>query len=125
MRPLATEGEMRLVRDFLIIPVLLDYLDNDIKTAQTAGFKLDLLLIRGLKKVQDEIVKEHYVIKRTLRECGIRVQTERRTRYGIEAEYLCRGYKHQTSLLWDTIRTAVLTKASEYANIKLTSGDGG
>lgn len=120
--PMLNQDELRMVKESILIPVMLDYLESDIHTAHTAGFKLDLILIRGLKKVQDDIINEHYVLKKQLRERGIKVLPEERTKMGIEADYLCRGYQHHMTLLWGTVRTEALKKASEYTGVKLTDG---
>jgi len=111
-----------MVKESILIPIMLDYLESDIHTAQSAGFKLDMILIHGLKKVQDDIINEHYSIKKQLRERGIKVLPEERTKLGVEADYLCRGYQHHMTLLWGTVRTETLKKASEYTGVKLTDG---
>ncbi|WP_239616238.1 hypothetical protein [Cohnella mopanensis] len=120
--PMLDQEELRMVKESILIPVMLDYLESDIHMAQSAGFKLDMILIRGLKKVQDDIINEHYSIKKQLRERGIKVLPEARTKMGIEADYLCRGYQHHMTLLWGTVRTEALKKASECTGVKLTDG---
>jgi hypothetical protein len=117
--PLLSSEEHQMVKDYLIIPVMLDYVHSDIETANKAGFKLDLVLVLSLQKVQDQILHEHLALKRNLRERGIKVFPERRTQTGIEAVYLCRGYQHNMTLLWDIIRTEILKKASHHVNISL------
>ncbi|QMV42863.1 hypothetical protein [Cohnella cholangitidis] len=120
--PMLNREELRMVKESILIPIMLDYLESDIHTAQSAGFKLDMILIHGLKKVQDDIINEHYSIKKQLRERGIKVLPEERTKLGVEADYLCRGYQHHMTLLWGTVRTETLKKASEYTGVKLTDG---
>jgi hypothetical protein len=111
-----------MVKEAILIPVMLDYLQSDIETVHTAGLKLDLIFIRGLTKIQDDIINEHYVLKRELRARGIKLLPEKQTRAGIEADYLCRGYEHHMTLLWGTVRTEALKKASHYTGVKLTDG---
>ncbi|MBO9597219.1 MAG: hypothetical protein J7559_05290 [Cohnella sp.] len=120
--PVLSKDELRLVKDAIVIPVMLDYLQSDIDTARKAGFKLDLILVRGLQKVLDDLINEHYELRKALRERGIKLFPEKRTRAGVEAAYLCRGYEHQLTLLWGTLRTEALRKASEYTGVKLTDG---
>lgn len=120
--PMLNKEELRMVKEAILIPVMLDYIQRDIHTAHSAGFKLDLILIRGLQKVQDEIINEHYLLKKELRERGIKVLPEKQTRTGIEADYLCRGYQHHITLLWGTVRTEALKKASRYTGVQLTDG---
>ncbi len=120
--PVLSKEELRLVKDAMVIPVMLDYLQSDIDTARTAGFKLDLILVRGLQKVLDDLIAEHYAVRRSLKERGIKVFPEKRTRAGVEAAYLCRGYEHRLTLLWGTLRTEALRKASEYTGVRFTDG---
>lgn len=120
--PMLNKEELRMVKEAILIPVMIDYIQRDISTAHSAGFKLDLILIRSLQKVQDDIINEHYSLKKQLRERGIKVLPEKQTRTGIEADYLCRGYQHHIALLWGTVRTEALKKASQYTGVQLTDG---
>jgi hypothetical protein len=114
-----TKEEQRRVKDHLIIPVMLDYLEEDISVIQKSGLKTDLILIAALKKVQDDILNEHFGIRMDLRKAGIKVYDEQRTKTAIEARYLCRGYEHRISLLWSLVRTEVLNKVSGYTGIRI------
>jgi hypothetical protein len=79
--PMLDQEELRMVKEAILIPIMLDYLECDINTAHSAGFKLDLILIRGLKKVQDDIINEHYLLKKQLREkCCRRSRRERESK---------------------------------------------
>ncbi|UJF32158.1 hypothetical protein [Paenibacillus hexagrammi] len=120
--PLLSKDELQMVKEALILPIMMDYIQDDIHLANQSGFKLDLLLVHSLEQVQGQIFQEHYALKRALRERGIKLFPEKRTDTGIDADYLCRGYTHHITLLWDILRTEVLTKASHYMNVKLTSG---
>ncbi|QMV40223.1 hypothetical protein [Cohnella cholangitidis] len=114
-----TNEERAMVKDAIVIPVMLNYIDNDISTIQKSGLNTDIVLVNGLKKVQDDIINEHIRIKRQLRERGIKIVQETRSKSSIESEFLCRGYNHKMSLLWSTVRTEVLHKASQYTSINL------
>ncbi|WP_372663201.1 hypothetical protein [Cohnella sp.] len=116
-----TPQEHQKVKDHLIIPVMLDYIQEDISVIQSAGLKTDLILINALKKVQEDILNEHFGIRMALKKSGIKVYSQQRTRAGIDAQFLCRGYEHRISLLWGMIRTEVLRKASLYTGIRLVS----
>lgn len=120
--PMLNQEELRMVKEVIVIPIMLDYLQSDINTVHSAGFKLDLILIRSLTKVQNDIINEHYILKRELRSRGIKVLPEKQTKGGIEVDYLCRGYQHHMTLLWGTVRSETLKKASHYTGVKLTDG---
>jgi hypothetical protein len=121
--PLLTPEEMEQVKDAVVIPVMLDYIRDDLDAVRKAGLRLDLIVMQGLRLMQDRIIAEHYELKRTLRRQGIKITSIRTSAAGIDAAYLCRGYEHRMRLLWDTVRTAVLQRASRYTHISLTEGD--
>jgi hypothetical protein len=118
--PLLSKEELQMVKEAVIFPVMLEVIESDIEKVGGVGIRLDLLLIASLKQLQVELFKNHHALKVELRQRGIKIIAERRTSLGIEAEYLCRGYQHQLSLLWGVVRTEILQKASDYLNISLT-----
>jgi hypothetical protein len=118
--PLLSKEELRMVKEAVIFPVMLDVIQSDMEKVSGVGIRLDLLIIASLKQVQVQLFKDHHTLKVELRQRGIKIITDRRTALGIEAEYLCRGYQHQLSLLWGVVRTEILQKASDSLNISLT-----
>jgi hypothetical protein len=117
--PLLTKEELEMVKEAVLFPVMLDEIQNDIEKIKRINLKLDLLFVVSLQNIQNRICKDNRALKTMLRERGIRIYDERRTSLGIEAEYKCRGYHHQLSLLWSVIRADILQKASHYMNITL------
>jgi hypothetical protein len=115
--PLLTKEELQMVKEAVLYPVMLDVIENDINKVRKMNLKLTLLLVISLQKIQKQILKDNRVLKRELKERGIRIYEERRTSLGIEAEYKCRGYHHKLSLLWSVIRADILRMISHYMNI--------
>ncbi|MCD9020415.1 hypothetical protein [Cohnella silvisoli] len=73
-------------------------------------------------EVQNDMISEHYGLKRRLKERGIKLFSEKQTGTGIEADYICRGYRHHITLLWGTVRSEAIKKASYYTGFILTGG---
>lgn len=121
--PLLTPEEMEQVKDSVVIPIMLDYIQDDLDAVRKAGLRLDLIVTQGLRSMQDHMIAEHYELRQTLRRRGIKITLTRTNGAGVAVTYLCRGYEHRMSLLWNTVRTAILQRASRYANISLTEGD--
>jgi hypothetical protein len=117
--PLLTKEELEMVKEAVLFPVMLDEIQNDIEKIKKINLKLDLLLVVSLQNIQKRIFKDNRALKTMLRERGIRIYDERLTSLGIEAEYKCRGYHHQLSLLWSVVKAEILRKASHYMNITL------
>lgn len=120
--PALTPEERALVKDALILPVMLDFLREDISTVHRMGLKLDLIIMGSLRAVEQQIITEHLNVRAEMRRRGIKLLPAERSKAGIEGSFLCRGYRHRTQLLWSVIRTEVLKKASRYTGVRLTGG---
>ncbi|MEI0739652.1 hypothetical protein VQ056_28610 [Paenibacillus sp. JTLBN-2024] len=55
------------------------------------------------RPVFSKATKELTYVRRAFKEHGIKVYDERKTRKGVEAKYLCRGYHKEMSMLWTFI----------------------
>jgi hypothetical protein len=120
--PMITQEERLLVKDAMIIPAMLEFLQNDINTVHKMGLKLDLVIIKSLQSVEQQIITEHLNVRNELRKRGIKIFSVEQSDAGLEGHYVCRGYRHRTELLWSTIRADILQKASYHAGVKLTGG---
>ncbi|WP_276352577.1 hypothetical protein [Cohnella caldifontis] len=120
--PVITPEERALVKDAIVIPAMLEFLQNDIRTVSQMGLKLDLIIVKSLQAVEQQIISEHLDVRGELRRRGIKLYAVERSDAGLEGHYVCRGYRHRISLLWSVVRTEVLRKASRYTGVTLTGG---
>jgi hypothetical protein len=120
--PAITPEERALVKDAIILPVMLDFLQEDISTVHRMGLKLDLIIMGSLRAMEQQIITEHLNVSAAMRRRGIKLFSAKRSEAGIEGGFLCRGYRHKTYLLWSVVRAEVLKKASRYTGVRLTSG---
>ncbi|TBL77673.1 hypothetical protein [Paenibacillus thalictri] len=121
--PLLTQEELRFVKAAVILPIMLDVLEQDIHRLGRVKLRLDMLFIKGLARAQDTVYLELTELKAELRKRGIKIYEETREADGVCAKFKCRGYEHRLLLLWDRVRTEILNKGSEYLNIPLTEGE--
>lgn len=102
-----TEQEADWVKRSIILPIVLDVLAHDIRVLQGSKAKMNRLYIRYLQGLQDRVSLELYHIRRQLRLSGIKVFRQERAKLGVEAEYLCRGYRHRFTMLWGAVKAEV------------------
>ncbi|MED1916924.1 hypothetical protein [Brevibacillus sp. DP1.3A] len=117
--PLQTEEESQFIKEYILLPIILDILEKDIKTLDSVPLKMPTIYARTLRHVQDLITIDLLGIRKYLRKHGIKVYEQNWTKLGIEARYLCRGYHHQFSMLRGLVKAEVEKKLSEYLNIDL------
>ncbi|MEI7027487.1 hypothetical protein [Paenibacillus sp. y28] len=109
--------DMQLVKDYLLLPVLLEVLERDMSILQTLKLKMPAPYVRTLRGVQDQVTSDLASVRTRLRQRGVKVYEERRTAAGIEAMYLCRGYHYPFSMLWSLIKAEVEQRLNRYLGL--------
>lgn len=122
--PLQTEKDLTLVKEYILLPIILDVLERDVKVLETAQLKMSVIYVKTLRCIQDKVIADLVLLRKRLRECGIKIYEQHRTQSGIEAEYLCRGYHHTFSMLWGLVKAELEKRLSVYLDIDLTDDDG-
>src|SRR5690554_4278842 len=102
-----TEQELLMVKQALILPIVLDVLTHDIRVLQAAPAKMNGLYVKYLHTLQDQVSLELFHIRKQLRRHGIKVFRQERAKDCLEAEYLCRGYRHEFTMLWSVVKAEV------------------
>ncbi|CAH0120130.1 MULTISPECIES: hypothetical protein [unclassified Paenibacillus] len=112
--PQQTEEDFLLVKQYVLLPILLDVLERDINVLGTVRLKMPEVYINHLRQVQDQTHKDLVRIRNRLKTRGIRVYEENRTANGIEALYLCRGYHRKLSMLWSVVKSDIERGLTRY-----------
>ncbi|NMO94607.1 hypothetical protein [Paenibacillus lemnae] len=100
--PLQTEEELLLVKACAVLPVLLDSLEQDLRSMQAAG--VNSLYIERLKDLQKSIITRLTQLKKNSRARSIIIMETRRKEHSLQIIYQCRGYQHQMELQWDFVK---------------------
>lgn len=120
--PLETEEDLQLVKEYILLPILLDVLERDITAIGKVKLKMDVIYEKTLRQAQDQIIADVSMLRKNLRERGIKVYEQQRTKLYVEARYLCRGYHHNFSMLWGLVKAELYKYLSMYLHIDLRSG---
>ncbi|WP_019533674.1 hypothetical protein [Paenibacillus ginsengihumi] len=119
--PLETEGDLQLIKEYILLPMLLDVLERDIQALGTVKLKMDVVYVKALRSAQNVITADIALLRKRMRGRGIKVYEQQRTEWGIEARYLCRGYHHSFSMLWGLVKAELSQYLSKYLNVDLRS----
>ncbi|MFS0841270.1 hypothetical protein [Paenibacillus sp. 1P03SA] len=115
----ATAAELRVIKEFLLIPMVLSVFERDTKiinsSVRSPGAYVD-----AIKRAMDLATKEITTIKQFFRLKGIKIIQQEKRETGVHASYLCRGYRNDLSLLWSFIEAEVDIRKRRYLgeNIK-------
>lgn len=120
--PWQTEEEAGWIKDYILLPLMLDMLERDIQVVRVAPFKMPEIYVRVLLNMQRSVTADLSQLRREMRKRGLKVYEERRTSLGVEANYLCRGYHHDFSMLWSLVRAEIGQRLCAYLNVDITEG---
>jgi hypothetical protein len=112
--PLQTESDLQLIKAHILLPMLLDVLERDIRVLEDAKLKLGAVYIGILRGVQDRIIADAAQVRRQMRARGLKVYDEQRTERHVEVRYLCRGYHYRFSLMWGLVKAELGSRLREY-----------
>lgn len=116
---LETEEDLRLVKEYLLLPWLLDAVERDKKLMKAAGLKFNQVYLKQLDQAQDAISKDLHMIRKQMREQGLKVYEQERGDIALQAKYLCRGYHHKTSMLWTYVYAELKVRLAMYLDVDI------
>lgn len=102
--PIQTEAELLLVKRHILLGIIMQILNHDIRVIDSAGMKLPRLYESMLRAVQDRVLLDLAHTRRLFREHGIKIYEEKRQTDGLHAKYICRGYHHHFFMLWGFVK---------------------
>lgn len=111
--------ETKLVKDYTLLPLLLDVLENDRSILSRADLKTPELTNVIIDHLQQAALADLTQVRRNMRDRGLKVYEDRRTKLGIEIEFLCRGYHHNLSMLWGLIEAEIEQRSYNYLGIEM------
>lgn len=115
------EEEWQLIRKYILIPVVLDSLEHDIREMKKNNkYKMADVYLRKMRQAQNKATREKAEVKRELSKRGIKVFEEKRTVKMLESKFLVRGYRHELNMLWNVVRAEVKIIITNYMDVSLT-----
>jgi len=118
--PLRTEEEVEMIKQYILLPLMLDVLESDRESLESVKLKASQVYGGIIRLLQAYTTAELAQVRRDIREHGMKVYEERRTELGIEARYLCRGYTYEFSLLWGVANAEIKQRFFNYLGIDVT-----
>ncbi|PJN56094.1 hypothetical protein PAEVO_28170 [Paenibacillus sp. GM2FR] len=111
--------ESKLVKDYILLPLLLDVLEHDRSVLSRADLKSQELTNVIIDRLQAAALSDLAQARRKMREYAIKVYEDRKTKLGIEVEFICRGYHHKLSMLWGLIEAEIEQRSYTYLGLKI------
>jgi len=118
--PWQTQEEAEIVKQYVLLPLLLDALERDRRILASASLKLPQVYKGLIGLLQNAATADLTQVRQSMREHGLKVFEERRTNLGIEARYLCRGYTYEFSMLWGLVKAELISRLYSYLGMDVT-----
>ncbi|WP_256124299.1 hypothetical protein [Paenibacillus chitinolyticus] len=109
----ATADEIKVIKEFVLIPIVLSVFDRDMKIILSSIRSPDAYA-DAIKRAMDLATQEISAIKQFFRVRGIKIIQQEKRETGVFASYLCRGYQNDISLLWSFIEAEVDIRKRRY-----------
>jgi hypothetical protein len=107
---LETEGDIQIIKEYTLLPILLDMLARDIQDLTLYQDKIVYNhVLFYLKEVETSIYPELQSIKSKMRKQDIKVLSTQMNTLGIEVEYKVRGYIHHFRMLRSLVKAELMT----------------
>ena len=105
-----TEEDIQIVKEYTLLPILLDMLARDMNELRTHRDKIVYHhVIFYLKEVEHSIYPELQSLKRKMTTRGIKVLNTEMSSLGIDVEYKVRGYIHHFTMLRSLVKAELMT----------------
>jgi hypothetical protein len=111
VRPrIETEEDLRIIKEYTLLPILLDMLARDIDELQINQNKIVFNhVIFYLKVVEKLIFEEMQIARNMMKKLDIKILTTDMNVKGIEVEYKVRGYLHCFYMLRSLVKSELMT----------------
>lgn len=121
MAPIGASGEeTNLIKSYILITIILDIFKRD-SIAIEQAVKTPTPYLKVINTAMDKITKKMYEIRREFRHRGIKVFEIERTKEGVSAEYICRGYTSRFSMLWSLVKAESHIRMCAYMGLDISS----
>lgn len=110
--------ETRLVKDCVLLPLLLDVLENDRDILCRSDATTPEMIRMMINHLQLAAMADLTKVRRNMREKGLKVYDSRKSKLGVEVEFVCRGYRHKLSMLWGLVEAEIEQRSYAYLGLK-------
>ncbi len=108
------EGELELLREFVLLPIVLTVFERDKKVIEQSELKLKQPYIEAINAAMDKITRKLTQMKSEMHKKRLKVAKETRTDMGIDCLFLCRGHRETFQMHWDFVKAETQVRMSFY-----------
>jgi hypothetical protein len=111
-----SKEELELIRDYCLMPMLLDIVEKNRKDMEFANHSLKRLYIKAAEALAKKIHVDLYEIRKELKRINCRVN-EMKDKYdpaAVHFEFWLRGYHNEFGLMKEVVRSEMSVRLADY-----------
>lgn len=102
-----------LIREHVVLLIMADTIDVDIKKALAANMVSSRIYAQKLRMLKSDALQALFDNRKSMRTAGVKILDMKREKDRVYVQYLIRGYTHDFTLLGGKIKTEILLKIAE------------
>lgn len=114
-----TNEELKMVKEYIELPYLLDVIEVDKKKIHNSELIIKNVMIRYLGSLQEQTNHTIYNLKQMLRKRDIKIIEQNKYDDRLVITYSCRGYQRSMTLLWSKVKVDVLLLLGDYMKLDI------
>lgn len=113
-RSVATREELELIRNYVLLPIMLDVIQNNSDKLKYDLSPLNELFLLSGQKLMDRVHDDLAAARKEMRRIGIKVEETDRERAALHFTFWIRGYEDTFSLIREVIKAEISTRLARY-----------
>lgn len=111
-----TKEELELIRDYVLLPIMLDVVQNDKNKIKYNSNPLREMCLKADDKLMDNIMKDLTAAKKEMKARGIKVEEMDREHSALHYKFWYKGYEDQFSIIREVVKAEISVRLTGYIN---------
>ncbi|MUT66000.1 hypothetical protein [Paenibacillus sp. NEAU-GSW1] len=113
---LPTKEELELIRDYVLLPIMLDVVKSDRDKMKYEFLSLKELYLKADDALLNILMKDLFAVKQELKRLGIKVEEIDRTPTALNYKFWYKGYEDHFSLMRMVVKSEISVRLGRYIN---------
>lgn len=108
------KGDMDLVLEFVLLPIVLSVFERDKLAIEQSNLKIKTPYLDMIDVAMNKVIKQLRLIKDKMRLKKLNVIQQAKNDYGIYYKFRCRGYIHESQMRWELVKAETQVRMQVY-----------
>ncbi|WP_123039985.1 hypothetical protein [Cohnella candidum] len=110
----ATPEELKMIRDYVLLPHLLTILQNSLEEVQHSTNVMKKVFAALTQLIMNRVTKDMYQVKRELSRRNIKILNDEQADMVVYHRFVCRGYEDRFGMVREVMRSEISVRLTNY-----------